>query len=52
MMVIVIIDDDDDDDNNGDDDDAYVDFIKYQTLNIEFLVIWLVLYSQYKNYIL
>ena len=27
-------------------------FIKYQTLDIEFLVIWLVLYSRYKSYIL
>ena len=26
--------------------------IKYQTLDIEFLVIWLALYSRYKSYIL
>ena len=27
-------------------------FVKYQTLDIEFLVIWLALYSRYKWYIL
>ena len=27
-------------------------FIKYQTLDIEFLVAWLALYSWYKSYIL
>ena len=27
-------------------------FIKYQRLDIDFLVIWLALYSRYKSYIL